>query len=256
MQLNFNKSLAAGYKSPAQQARVLTESWVKDEVYCPNCGHVALTKYRNNAPVKDFACKECSEDYELKAKKNAFGSKIVDGKYRTMMKQLRSSKVPNLFTLTYDATHGCVRNLVVIPSHFFVPEIIERRKPLSKKAQQAGWIGCNILIGQIPQAGRVSLIEQGVPLSKASVLTAWKRTLFLREQKKVEARGWTLDVMRCVEQLDKPEFTLAEMYRYENRLSGLHAKNRHVRAKIRQQLQVLRDAGYLEFAGRGSYKIV
>lgn len=30
--------------------------------------------------------------------------------------------------------------------------------------------------------------------------------------------------------------------------------NRHVRDKIRQQLQVLRDLGLLEFLGAGSYK--
>ena len=31
--------------------------------------------------------------------------------------------------------------------------------------------------------------------------------------------------------------------------------NRHVRDKIRQQLQVLRDLGLLEFRGDGSYRL-
>jgi type II restriction enzyme len=31
--------------------------------------------------------------------------------------------------------------------------------------------------------------------------------------------------------------------------------NRHVRQKIRQQLQVLRDRGYLEFKGKGRYRV-
>ena len=35
----------------------------------------------------------------------------------------------------------------------------------------------------------------------------------------------------------------------------LHPDNRHVRDKIRQQLQVLRDHGYLEFVSRGSYRL-
>lgn len=234
----------------------MTESWVGAQVYCPNCGQRTLNQYPNNTPVGDFFCPKCSEQFELKSKRDAFGSKIVDGGYRTMLRRLRSADVPNLFALSYDRTRGRVQNLFVIPSHFFVPEIIERRKPLAPTARRAGWTGCNILFGDIPQAGRVNVVASGVPVNKALVLSAWKRTLFLREQKKVEARGWTLDVMRCVERLRMPEFSLADVYGYEGRLSKLHAHNRHVRAKIRQQLQVLRDAGYLEFVSRGRYRVV
>lgn len=171
-----------------------------------------------------------------------------------MLRRLRSSEVPNLFALNYDRTQGRVQNLFVIPSQFFVPEIIERRKPLASSARRAGWTGCNILFGRIPKAGRVSLVADGRPVSKPAVLAAWHRTLFLRKQRKIEARGWTLDVMRCIEKLGKSEFTLADIYSYEGELSRLHANNRHIRAKIRQQLQVLRDGGYLEFIGRGEYR--
>ena len=256
MDLSFDKSVAAEYKSPAQKSRVMTESWVGSQVYCPSCGQESLSQYPNNTPVGDFFCPECSEQYELKAKHGTFGTKVVDGEYRTMLRRLSSSEVPNLFALNYDQTQGRVKNLFVIPSHFFVPEIIERRKPLTRTARRAGWTGCNILFSRIPHAGRVSLVSEGRPLSKPTVLVAWQRTLFLREQKKVEARGWTLDVMRCVEQLNMLEFNLADIYGYEDRLSKLHAHNRHVRAKIRQQLQVLRDAGYLEFMGHGRYRVV
>ena len=254
MDLSLDKSLIAAYKSPAQRARVLTESWVEAQVYCPNCGRESLKKYPNNDPVRDFGCRWCSEDFELKSKKNSMGQKIVDGQYRAMMKRLMSSEVPNLFTLTYDLQRARVLDLVVIPSHFFVPEIIERRKPLSKTARRSGWTGCNILISQIPSAGRVSLVTEGVPIEKPAVLAKWQRTLFLREQRKIEARGWALDVMRCIEELDIREFTLADIYRFEGELSSLHPYNRHIRAKIRQQLQVLRNAGYLEFAGHGTYR--
>ena len=36
----------------------------------------------------------------------------------------------------------------------------------------------------------------------------------------------------------------------------LHPDNRHVLDKIRQQLQVLRDMGFVEFLGRGRYRSV
>jgi type II restriction enzyme len=52
------------------------------------------------------------------------------------------------------------------------------------------------------------------------------------------------------------EFTLADMYRFERRLNGMHRRNRNVRPKIRQQLQVLRDRGLLDFVGKGKYRLV
>ena len=79
--------------------------------------------------------------------------------------------------------------------------------------------------------------------------------LFLRTQRDMESKGWLVSVLRCVEQLGKSEFSLNEVYSFEKELGSAYPDNRHVRAKIRQQLQVLRDNGYLEFAGRGAYKL-
>lgn len=53
---------------------------------------------------------------------------------------------------------------------------------------------------------------------------------------------------------EKIRFTLADVYRYEDELARLHPRNRHVRDKIRQQLQVLRDLGIVEFLGGGRYR--
>lgn len=180
----------------------------------------------------------------------------MDGDYRSMLRRLTSNNVPNLFALTYASNRDRVLELVVVPSHFFVPAVIEQRRPLANTARRAGWTGCNILFSEIPQTGRVSVVASGIPMDRSLVLSAWKRTLFLREQKKMAARGWTLDVMRCIEQLGFTEFTVADVYQYEDRLSKLHMHNRHVRDKIRQQLQILRDASYLEFIGRGHYRVV
>jgi type II restriction enzyme len=41
--------------------------------------------------------------------------------------------------------------------------------------------------------------------------------------------------------LNKTEFTLQDVYAFAAQLQTLHPDNRHVRDKIRQQLQVLRD---------------
>jgi len=90
---------------------------------------------------------------------------------------------------------------------------------------------------------------------KEKVLSQWQKTLFLREEKKISAKGWLLDIMRCVDRLGKKEFTLDEMYLFENDLNKLHPENNHIKDKIRQQLQILRDKNYLDFVSRGFYRL-
>ncbi|MFL5035052.1 MAG: restriction endonuclease, partial [Microvirga sp.] len=51
------------------------------------------------------------------------------------------------------------------------------------------------------------------------------------------------------------EFQLDDVYAFERQLNLVYPNNQHVRPKIRQQLQVLRDYGYLDFTGRGAYRL-
>ncbi len=71
----------------------------------------------------------------------------------------------------------------------------------------------------------------------------------------IEARGWLIEVMKCVEEIGKPEFQLEDVYAFEHKLSDLYPNNKHVRQKIRQQLQFLRDQEYLDFVSRGFYRL-
>ena len=71
----------------------------------------------------------------------------------------------------------------------------------------------------------------------------------------LEARGWLIEVMNCVDSIGKQEFQLDDVYAFESTLSQINPNNRHVKQKIRQQLQVLRDRGYLDFIGRGYYRL-
>jgi type II restriction enzyme len=135
-----------------------------------------------------------------------------------------------------------------------VREIIEERKPLAPTARRAGWVGCNILLKEVPEAGKIFFVKDSMLQTKASVLDQWKRTLFLRD-KNIEARGWLIEVMKCVEAVGKREFEIDDIYAFENKLSGLYPGNNNVRPKIRQQLQMLRDQGYLDFVSRGFYRI-
>jgi type II restriction enzyme len=105
----------------------------------------------------------------------------------------------------------------------------------------------------------------------------------------IKERGWTLDVLNIVRRLydARPlecgdtsppspdaippmrdvvpkrghvralqnEFTTAEVYAFERELEKLHPDNRHVKDKIRQQLQVLRDMGLLLHVERGIWRL-
>lgn len=254
MQLKFNKNLSKNYKSTSQIVRILTESWVKAEIYCPNCGSI-ISEYQNNKPVGDFFCSNCNEEYELKSKKDSIGKKIVDGAYKTMIERLQSSDNPNFFFLTYNMEKMEVTNFVVIPKHFFTLEIIEKRKPLSKHAHRAGWTGCNILLSKIPESGRIYYIINQLEQEKKVILKKWRKTLFLRDFIKSDMKGWILDIMQCIDELGKKDFSLKEMYSFENLLSKKYPGNKFIKDKIRQQLQVLRDEGYIEFVSPGQYRL-
>lgn len=254
MRLTFNANLATQYKSQSQKIRVLTEDWVKSEVFCPNCG-MSVSGYENNKPVADFYCQNCSEDYELKSKRDSIGKKIVNGAYQTMIERLESLHNPNFFFLNYDLRNYEVLNFVVIPKHFFVSEMIEKRKPLSPNARRAGWVGCNILLHSIPNSGKIFYIKNKEIKPMDEICHNWQKTLFLRETNRVESKGWIIDVMNCIDKLGKQKFKLDEIYAFEDFLNTKHPNNKHIKDKIRQQLQFLRDKGYLEFVSRGIYRL-
>lgn len=65
---------------------------------------------------------------------------------------------------------------------------------------------------------------------------------------------WEQDVFECVNKIICPSFTLKDVYAFEKDISKKHPKNNNVKAKIRQQLQQLRDYGLIKFTERGKYK--
>lgn len=253
MKLGFEDS-PAQYFSASQTARVDTETWAGSNMFCPNCGALALTRLTANRPVADLQCEDCGDQYELKSQKSPFGRKVADGAYETKIERLKSDSSPNLILLQYDNDKRRVENLKVVPRYFFVPRIIERRPPLKASARRAGWIGSNILLDQIPASGKISVVRSGLIRDRKDVLDEWNRVRFL-EDRKGEARGWVFEVMRCVQAIGREEFTLGDVYRFEAELSKIFPMNNNVRPKIRQQMQVLRDGGYLDFLGTGIYRL-
>jgi type II restriction enzyme len=243
------------YKSPSQKTRVMTEAWTHSNMYCPNCGNLKLSQFPNNKAVADFFCAKCSDEYELKAKKGKVGKTIVSSDYATMIARLHSNTNPNLFFLSYTKSLE-VKDFFGIPKYFFIPEIIEKRKPLPPSNKRAGWVGSNILFHLIPKVGIIDIIVDGQILLQSQVLNQWQQTLFMQGTKDLKARSWLLDIILEIEKLNKKDFTLAEIYKAENTLKSKHPENNHIRDKIRQQLQVLRDKKYLDFMSPGNYRLI
>ena len=245
----FNK-----YKSNSQRIRVMTEGWMKDNMFCPVCLNLKINKLPNNTPLADFFCEKCSQNFQLKSQKNNFGNKINDGAFRVMIDSILKATRPNFFLLNYGLDYY-INNLFLIPSFFFTESMIEKRKPLSRSARRHGWIGCNILLSKVPPEGRIKIINNRVVQNKKLVFKQWNKISFMKDTPLIE-RGWTVDVLRTVHSIGKNQFSLNDVYSFEEELSKEHPKNYHIKDKIRQQLQILRDRGILKFLGKGNYLII
>ncbi len=254
MNLQCRTELASTYRSGAQIARVLTEEWAARELYCPACDSNRLSSSTANTPAIDFECPKCSQLFQLKSQRTWNPRKLVDAGYEAMIRSIRADRVPNLFVLQY-SPNWTIRNLLLIPKTFFSESAIEKRKPLAIHARRAGWIGCNILLRQIPSDGKIAMVSDGSPVAELKVRSEFSRIRKLAEVPP-SVRGWTVDVLRVVRRLGRTSFVLSDIYDFESELQASHPLNKDVRPKIRQQLQVLRNLGLIEFGARGAYRIM
>ena len=151
-----------------------------------------------------------------------------------MIERITSAANPNFFFLNYEAPSYRVVDFLTIPKHFFTPRKIEKRKPLPLTSKRAGWIGCNIVMKTLPQSGKIFCARNRAVTPKDEVLQQWQETVFLRTVPQ-QSRGWLLDVLACLEKLPD-EFSLHDIYAFEEALKKLHPDNNFVKDKIRQQL--------------------
>lgn len=254
MHLQMSSVLATRYKSPSQRARVISEAWARDNLYCVRCDSPVLAPAQTNAQVVDFACPQCQARFQLKSQSRPFSRRICDSAFEPMRRAIEQNQAPNLFALQYEPAGWAVQNLIFIPSFALTLSSLEKRKPLGPQARRRGWVGCNILLANIPADARISLVFQGKALAAARARQLYGRVRAL-EGLPHHRRGWTLDVLNTVRSIGQTRFTLSDVYAREYLLQRLYPQNRHVREKIRQQLQHLRDMGLVEFDGRGKYAL-
>lgn len=181
-------------------------------------------------------------------------SSILGSEYNTTLKSILSNIQPSLILLHYNLDRWSVEDLTLVHRACITSSCVIPRTPLRETAKRAGWQGCLISLKEIPKLGRIGVISQGLVREKQSVLDQWKQTSKLLQADPV-SRGWLADILNCVERLYST-FTLENVYSFENELSQKHPNNHNIRAKIRQQLQLLRDMGIIEFIKPGVYRYV
>src|SRR3989344_928562 len=211
----YEKIVFEQYKSNSQRARVLSENWFSSEMYCPCCLNPKINDYPNNQKAKDFYCLNCGNEFQLKSSKKKFTKRVLDGEFNTMMSFINLNKMPNFFLMHYSNTDWFVKNLLIIPRFFITSSIIAKRKPLSDKAKRHGWVGCSLILDNIPEDGKISIIRDEKLIEMEIVNKKWRKIFFLNKQKP-SVRGWTSDVLKCVEDLPEINFTLNDVYKFKD----------------------------------------
>lgn len=260
MDLKLNIAVADGLKSQSQIARKITEDWAERNLFCLACSSEDLVADKPGTPVHDFSCPVCKVSYQLKSKNGRYGKVIANSAYCPKITAIRRGTTPNYAFLGYSKNELLVTNLFVVPGHFLTESVIQRRSPLRPGARRAGWVGSNILLSKVPSDGRIAVVSNGIPVEREVVRNNWKKFQFLQKDSRA-SEGWGADVLAAVRQMQsetgRQEFTLQAFYaQFRDMLAELHPANNNVEARIRRQLQLLRDNDILRFLGRGSYRII
>ena len=241
-------------------ARVVTEAWANSNLYCLACPSDHLIAARANTHVRDFSCPACDTSYQLKSKNGKHGRVVGNSAYGPKIAAIDEGRAPHYAFLDYSWDSWMVTGLFMVPGHFITRSVIQKREPLRQTARRAGWVGSNILLDKVTPEGRINLLYEGTCRDPSVVRAEWRKVAFLGSDMRARG-GWGADVLSCVRQMESEtgdkEFTLQAFYsRFTESLSHLHPDNNNVQAKIRQQLQVLRCGGMLEFLGRGRYRVI
>lgn len=243
----------SGYKSASQKARVFTETWTSDNLQCPSCGET-LILLPANSRTSDLRCQSCGETYQLKSQSKPFGKRILGAEYNTTIQAIRAGRHPSLILLQYDLDNLSVQQVRILHWSWITEQSIIPRRPLGPQARRAGWQGCLLALDAIPNTAFVDVVRNGLISPPQMIKSQWQTTHSVSALSLAQ-RGWITLVLRIVESLPQ-EFTLQQVYAYENELAKSYPANKNVRAKIRQQLQLIRDLGLIQFIRPGLYRRV
>lgn len=253
MDLRLPASLASAYRSKSQQARVVSESWGANELFCAACINDRLDSFKNNTAASDFQCATCRERYQLKSQSRPFARRVLGANYQKMCDAITAETAPSYYLLHYDSPTWMVQDLMLVPHLSITLSALVKRPPLRATARRANWEGYFLDLDRVPNAAKISVIQNGNERPRAQIRSDYARIAPVLALKQ-ESRGWLLDVLRCVENVPTEIFHNHDVYAFAGELAALHPENHHVIPKIRQQLQALRDAGLIKHIERGVWQ--
>jgi type II restriction enzyme len=145
---------------------------------------------------------------------------------------------------------------VAIHPVFLTPSVVLKRRTAHTRANGKKYQMCDLNLSLIPTDGKIVVVGSGQARSHAAARREFKESKRFADIP-LAKRGWAGMVLAVVRKIGKREFTLAEVYAHEETMHAAYPENSHVRDKIRQQMQVLRDLGYVEFLSkRGEYRML
>ena len=161
MNLSMSGAPGADFKSGAQRARVVTESWGEHNLYCPNCASPKLR--REDEPDGGLGCPRCGSAFRLKCQKTRIGHSFTDGPYATLTRAIRRGDAPGYFVLHYEIVPPLggenvrhivdgawvVRNLLLVPGAALTNEAV---------VKGPDGVGCRIVLDSLPAAARIPII--------------------------------------------------------------------------------------------------
>src|SRR5947209_5462760 len=103
--------LGAGYTSRSQKARVVTEAWVEDNMFCPACDRDSLPRMPRGYPLIDFRCANCDEGFQLKAQDHPFGRRVLDSAWPVMHEAVSAGIAPGFMFMEYNGQSWAVQRL-------------------------------------------------------------------------------------------------------------------------------------------------
>jgi type II restriction enzyme len=255
MRLKCNPALADHLHSPSQKSRVISEAWFAGEGYCLNCSSNRVTPTTPGTVARDYVCPRCGQPYELKSSAKVHTRTVNDGGYASMLRRIRAAEAPALMLLHY-SPEWCVQQLVAIHPVFLTPKVVMKRKTAHTRPRTgAQYQMCDLNLTLIPPDGKIVLVGDGQARPEADARREFRESKRFADVP-LAKRGWAALVLAAVRKIGKTEFTSKDIYAFADQFHSVYPKNSHIEPKIRQQLQVLRDLGYLEFPERGRYRML
>jgi hypothetical protein len=154
--------------------------------------------------------------------------------------------------------NGLVKNFeygVLIDEEEYVKQSVNDICNIMKDNEVTGFIGYKELLKIVSIYEGIKNIKlPNSPNIEDIILSGDKHISLNSYSVSKQLKGWNKAVFDIIDCFKNDQFILNDVYFHESYLKKVFPKNNHVKAKIRQTLQNLRDLGLIEFIDSGCYR--